>query len=152
MKHGTCIHFNGVQNDQCKRGISYEVNWPNGPKPCILFIHKSERGGTYLKPGEKPAETKPFGRASEAKPCPFRKEPTSEEVQADREESERCLQRTMAAIKVAGAWRVKPKPAADRHEVVECPVCNGRLHLGQSAYNGHVHGKCETEGCVSWME
>ncbi len=49
-------------------------------------------------------------------------------------------------------WRVKPKPAADRRGVVECPCCKSRLHLSQSSYNGHVHGKCETEGCVSWME
>lgn len=152
MKHGTCMHFNGVQNDMCKRGVSYEVNWPAGPKPCIQLLHKSARGGTYLKPGEEPAETKPFPGADKAKPCPLYQEPTSEEVQADREDSERSLARTFAAIKVAGAWRVKPKPVTDRYEVVECPVCKGRLHLSQSSYNGHVHGKCETEACVSWME
>lgn len=152
MNHGTCIHFNGVQNDMCKRSISYAVNWPNGPKPCIKFLHKSSRGGTYLKPGELPAETRPFPGVEKAKPCPFFQEPTSEEVQADREELEAAWARTIAAIKVAGDWRVRPKPAADRNEVVECPVCKGRLNLSQSAYNGHVHGKCETEGCVSWME
>lgn len=37
-------------------------------------------------------------------------------------------------------------------EVVECPACKGRLHLSIAAYNGHVHGKCETDGCVAWME
>ncbi len=62
------------------------------------------------------------------------------------------MQNILAAIKVAGAWKVKPKPANDRHEVVECPICKGRLHLSQSAYNGHCHGKCETDNCVSWME
>jgi len=152
MRDGTCKHFNGVQNTMCKRGVSYQVMWPNGPKPCIQLLHKSARGGTYLKPGEAPAETKPFPGTDKAKPCPLYQEPTRDEVRADREESDRWLQRSMEAIKVAGAWRVKPKPATDRHEVVECPVCKGRLHLGQSAYNGHVHGKCETEGCVSWME
>ncbi len=152
MNHGKCIHFNGVQNDLCKRGVSYEVMWPKGPKPCIQMLHKSSRGGTYLKPGEAPAESKPYPGADKAKPCPFYQEPTSEEVQADREERERHLQLTMTAIKVANEWRVKPKPAAGRQEAVECPVCKGRLHLSQSAYNGHVHGKCETEGCVSWME
>lgn len=62
------------------------------------------------------------------------------------------LEKTMMAMKVASAWRVHPKPTENRIELVECPVCNGRLHLSQSAYNGHVHGKCETQGCVSWME
>lgn len=152
MRHGTCIHFNGVMNDRCKRGVSYEVMWPSGPKPCIQFMHKSARGGTYLKPGEEPAETKPFPGADKAKPCPLYQEPTSEAVQADMEAFEAARARTFAAIKVADTWRVKPKPAEDRFEVVECPVCNGRLHLRQSAYNGHVHGNCETDGCVSWME
>lgn len=53
---------------------------------------------------------------------------------------------------VVSKWRVKPKPASDRREVIECPKCKGQLHLSQSSYNGHVHGRCETEGCVAWME
>lgn len=152
MDHGKCIHFNGVQNDLCKRGVSYEVNWPAGPKPCIKFIHKSARGGTLLKPGEQPSETKPFGNAHLAKPCPFYEEPTNEQVQEDRKQVEKAMERTIAAIKLAGEWRVKPKPAVDRYEVVECPVCKGRLHLSQSSYNGHVAGVCQTKGCVKWME
>lgn len=148
--HGTCIHFNGVQNKLCTRGVAYS-NW-DGPMPCIQFMEKSARGGTYLRPGEQPAERKPLPGADKAKPCPFREDPTDEQVQADRAEADAAFKRTIAAIAVAGRWRVKPKPASDRHEVVECPVCKGRLHLSQSAYNGHVHGKCETEGCVSWME
>ena len=152
MNHGTCIHFNGIQNTACARGVAYDVNWPNGPKPCIQWIGKSARGGTYLEPGEEPAERKPWPGADEAKACPFRQEPTSAEVQEDRIKTEAYMKKAMTAIKVASAWRVKPKPAADRAEVVTCPVCDGRLHLSQSSYNGHVHGKCETDDCVSWME
>lgn len=152
MRHGRCIHFNGIPNERCERGVSYKVNWPDGPKPCIKLIHKSERGGTYLKPGEVPAETKPFPGADTAKPCPFYKEPTDEQVQEHRKELDAAFKQTVVALKVASDWRVKPKPKTDRHEVVECPVCKGKLHLHQSAYNGHVHGRCETEGCVSWME
>lgn len=113
MKHGTCIHFNGTLNDACKRGVNYEVNWPKSPKPCIQFIEKSVRGGTVLKPGEEPAERKPFPGADTAKPCPFWEAPTDEQVQADREALDRSMQATLAAMKLAGTWRVKPKPAAD---------------------------------------
>lgn len=56
------------------------------------------------------------------------------------------------ALRVADEWKVKPKPVQDRHEIVECPICKGRLHLSQSSFNGHCHGHCETDGCVSWME
>lgn len=58
----------------------------------------------------------------------------------------------MLAIKKAYEWKVTPKPAADRNEVIECPLCKGNLHMYQSAYNGHVHGQCETKGCLCWME
>lgn len=150
MSPGSCIHFNGVQNNLCKRGVAYS-NWA-GPKPCIRFIEKSANGSTSLRPGEVAAERKPFPGADKAKPCPFYQEPTDEQVQADRAETEAWLERTKVALKVAAEWRVRPKPAQDRHEVKECPICKGRLHLSQSAYNGHVHGKCETQDCVSWME
>jgi hypothetical protein len=37
--------------------------------------------------------------------------------------------------------------------VMDCPVCGtGKLHYSRAGYNGHVHARCETDGCVSWME
>lgn len=67
-----------------------------------------------------------------------------------------CIHEMLTRMDVVGPvvskWRVKPKPAISRAEVIECPACKGRLHLSQSSYNGHVHGRCETESCVSWME
>ena len=66
---------------------------------------------------------------------------------ADFQESDRKFALVMPVVAV---WRKKaPRGKA---EVIDCPACNGRLHLNQSSYNGHVHGQCETEGCVSWME
>lgn len=51
---------------------------------------------------------------------------------------------------VVAEWR-KRKPIG-KAEVIKCPACGGLLHLAQASTNGHVHGSCETEGCVSWME
>lgn len=65
---------------------------------------------------------------------------------------EATMKRMAIVIPAVNKWRVQPKPSANRQEVIECPACKGRLHLSQSAYNGHVHCKCETEHCVSWME
>lgn len=36
--------------------------------------------------------------------------------------------------------------------VADCPCCSGKLHWGIAACNGHSHGRCETEDCLSWME
>lgn len=36
---------------------------------------------------------------------------------------------------------------------IPCPACQtGRLYYRVASVNGHMHAKCDTEGCVSWME
>ena len=42
-----------------------------------------------------------------------------------------------------------PRSAAGE---IECPNCKGRLRFSRSGYNGHVHARCSTADCVSWME
>jgi len=161
MNKGTCIHFTGLREREscCKAGINYseafDINKPGilFRLPCIQYQTVAADGkSTYIKSGE-PSMRKEIDRRGEAmSPCTHFREPTSEEVEADRRESDAFMNRTIVALKVASKWRVKPNPAEDRRDVVECPICKGKLHLSQSAYNGHVHGKCETDGCVSWME
>jgi hypothetical protein len=37
--------------------------------------------------------------------------------------------------------------------IIGCPICKtGKLRYSRAAYNGHVHARCSTDGCVSWME
>ena len=63
------------------------------------------------------------------------------------------MDRMRLVFTVVKPWRTwTKKNRVAKEEVIECPACKGRLHLSQAAYNGHVWGKCETEGCVSWME
>lgn len=34
-----------------------------------------------------------------------------------------------------------------------CPAgCGGQLRYSVASVNGHMHARCSTEGCVSWME
>lgn len=34
-----------------------------------------------------------------------------------------------------------------------CPVCEtGTLEYSISSHNGHIHGRCTTDGCARWME
>ena len=148
MKEGSCRHFNGAQNKLCARGVAYKQFEPG--IPCIKFVSFSVCGGTYLRAGEEPIERRPW--KYEGKPCPLYEEASAEEIQRERAERDAFFEKTKLALATAATWRVLPKPSTDRHEVVECPVCKGALHLSQSSYNGHVHGKCETAGCVSWME
>ncbi len=35
---------------------------------------------------------------------------------------------------------------------IECPTCKGRLVWARDSHNGHLHGQCETDGCLRWMQ
>jgi hypothetical protein len=50
--------------------------------------------------------------------------------------------------------QVKPMRKRGRSSVgtIECPKCQGVLDYGISGYNGHTRGKCQTEGCITWIE
>ena len=141
MRKGTCIHFKGLclgGNTICGAGVDYRKAF-DGKKPGVFLrmpcVEMVDRKGETVMP------------------CPINawQEPTDEQIREHEAEWEQAMGKTKAALKVAAEWRVKPKPAKDRQGTVECPVCKGVLHLSQSS-NGHVWGKCETDGCVSWME
>lgn len=82
--------------------------------------------------------------------CPKWQRRSIEHAEARADSIERTMNRMAIVDPVVNAWR--DKPPRGKAEVIECPACKGRLHLSQSAYNGHVHAKCETPGCVAWME
>ena len=160
---GTCIHYTGIgmatRDDCCRAGVNYHDAFDFSSigvmlrLPCIQYRTLPAHGrGTYIEPGEPTIRQEIDRRGFSMIPCDKFHEPTPEEVDQDRAETDASLKRTLMAIRVASQWRVKPKPEQDRQEVVECPLCKGKLHLFQSSYNGHVSGKCETDGCVSWME
>jgi hypothetical protein len=82
--------------------------------------------------------------------CPKWERRSLEHAEARADAIEEGMRRMTLVGPVVAAWR-KKEPRG-KQEVIECPACKGRLHLGQSSYNGHVRGQCETKGCVSWME
>lgn len=167
MNRGTCIHFNGLRiigaeyrSHCCEAGINYFSVF-DGSKvgmmlrmPCVDHREKSADGmpGTHFKPGQETVLIPVDRRGETVIPCPNRVEPTDEQIKQYREESERHWLKTVAALKVATAWKVRPKPDNDREEIVDCPICKGKLHLRQSSYNGHASAKCETADCVEFME
>lgn len=102
--------------------------------------------------GSKPCFLAPDGESyPNALPCEHLRRPTPEEIDAYerwRIEQRRRLYLVMRGIE---SWR-------DAHEgktvseIVACPVCGGRLHLNIAGGNASVEGRCETEGCVAWIE
>jgi hypothetical protein len=136
---GWCIHYRGITGPRgervtsCEVGIDYEA-WRgvgHDKQPCFL----DDQG-----------QSKP-----NAMSCPHLRRPTPEEIAAHKRWlDERWAKLGTVMVGIAD-WRAAHK-GKSASEVVECPACKGRLHLSIAAYNGHVHGRCESEGCVSWME
>lgn len=85
--------------------------------------------------------------------CPKWERRSMEHSEKWADEIEAAISRYTVVMPVVAKWRTwSDRNRVSKQEVIECPKCKGRLHLSQAAYNGHVHGHCETEGCVSWME
>jgi hypothetical protein len=137
---GWCIHYRHnrnpktVHDNTCEAGVEYDLFKDQGKFPtwpCFL----DEKGQS--KPG--------------ALTCTLLRRPTTEEIAAHEKWSAERLGLLGKVMVGISSWRLAHK-GKSAQEVVECPGCGGRLHLSISGYNGHVHGHCETAGCVSWME
>lgn len=138
---GWCIHYTAaprfVDQDQtwkCNAGVDMEATWHGvkfDQRPCFL---------------DKEGKPKPGCR-----PCEHLRCPTPDEIAADEAWTAARIAKLTSVMVGISDWR-KRHQGKSHAEVVECPACKGRLHLSIAAYNGHVHGKCETADCVSWME
>jgi hypothetical protein len=135
---GRCVHFTGIQNATCKEGINYRelvggenIGWA-ARIPCLLID------------ADKCAVV-----------CGSRKLPSREEAEAEFKHDNEQMSRHMLAISAAHK-HAKEMGFGKRHggqTSMPCPLeCGGRLHYSVAGYNGHMHAKCETPNCVSWME
>lgn len=135
-----CIHYLGISDgkggfrDACEAGVKYERWRGQGfdKQPC--FLHK--KTGESL-PG--------------ALTCEHLRRPTKEEIAAHEGWAKARTDRMGIVMRGIRPWRDAHK-GKSAQEVVKCPACDGRLHLSIAAYNGHIHGRCETDDCVRWME
>lgn len=137
---GWCIHYQSPfvapgkpERETCEAGVPYDsFAQPRfKTQPCFL----TDKG-----------ESKP-----EALPCAKLRRPTTEEIALHEEWHEQRMNVMRTVMTGIRPWRDAHK-GRSAQEVVECPACKGRLHLSISSYNGHVHGRCETQHCASWME
>lgn len=123
-----CVHFTGVQNDTCKAGIKYAQFRPmKQGLPCIKFRDESP----------------PL--------CDRRESPTPEAVQKEINDWEALDKRFQTTLPIIERLKREHKGQSWRG-VEPCPICGKNLHLSIAGYNGHVHGRCETDGCLNWME
>jgi len=127
-----CRHRTSLMETCCKAGVNFEqlAGGRTGMMlrlPCFYVA-----GGTPVK-------------------CEKFEPQTVEEIEADDREMDESMARFMTVMPLVSEIKKEYK-GKSWSGTRECPVCKGTLHLSHAAYNGHVHGKCETDGCVSWME
>lgn len=133
-----CKHYRGLSNgDTCAAGVKYagvQKAGDDGRKslPCIPDWNYT--GVTCEK-------------------CEFR---TPEEVAAMEAEQAKRFDDLMNARKaivehLGGKWKKGTPGASGR---ILCPVCGmpDALAFSRAGYNGHIHARCATPKCVSWME
>jgi hypothetical protein len=146
MRADTCRHYNGAINPRsngvCDAGVNYRdlvggdiAGWVTRLPCCAM----GARGGEKVV-------------------CAKHSLPTAEEVAESKRRSDESIRKFMVAYsgkvrewREANKWdRKNPKAASGE---VPCEVCGtGKILLSMAAYNGHVWGKCTTDGCVSWVE
>lgn len=146
MRKGTCKHFNSeYHNECCAAGVRYEdvTTEPNRleGKGLRLPCHQ-------ICTFKAPSQIAEFEKRGQ---CPKYEEPTAQEIAKDRAELDAVIARMEKTCVVIGKVK-KLHKGKDWKGVEVCPVCGGNLHMTHAALNGHVWGKCETEGCVAWME
>jgi len=134
----TCQYFTGIQNKLCKAGVEIRT-LVGGPDfgwatrlPCMLSH------------GERCEVT-----------CDKRHFPTREEAEQQETEWKARLERTGRAIRGAHAHAKAAglgKGSGGKGNL-PCPTeCGGTLYYSVASVNGHMHAKCSTRDCVSWME
>lgn len=126
----TCRHFTGCQNGTCEAGVNYrdlvggeDFGWM-ARTPCIP---------------DSPLNKEPMAK------CDFYQVLTPEEIAARDAETEAHTKAMIAALQAIR------KDGKDRGEV-PCPKCGtGSIAYTKAKYNGHIWGRCSTEGCLTWM-
>ena len=136
MARRFCKHYEGMfENDRCKAGV--------------VFAELEHHGTKEFR------DSCPCFSSNGTGNCEFKTYPTAEEMaEEDRKNVElfkNITKARAAIIEECGDDWVKGRSSAGR---IDCPVCGGseELQYSRSGYNGHIRARCETDGCVAWME
>ena len=129
----SCRHFNGIQHKCCDAGVEYKQCSAEETMPCIPILIN----------GRKTWACELFEIMSQAE---AEKEADERIVLVERNTKARHAAKDDAKAKGYGKGH-------GGYGSITCPACGtGTLRYSVASYNGHMHGKCSTQGCVAWME
>lgn len=137
MMKGYCVHFSGTIRDTCDKGYNY-----------LQVAREQTQEGIDI------SERMPCAARNEVS-CPDYLEPTQEDIDRDELEILNLLDRFSATRKAIVQYiEKKDKKAVDFTANIPCLYCNaGTIQFSYAGnYNGHIHARCNTPGCVQWTE
>lgn len=145
MQKGLCKHYSGsFHNKTCGAGVCYDDVTPFPKKTGCALRRPCRQIPIFTEPHQL-AEFEKRGK------CDKYEEPTQDDLDKYEAGIQTMMRNFEASLPLIGRVK-KTHKGQDWQGVEECPICKGKLHMTHAAYNGHVHGKCETENCLSWME
>lgn len=136
MSSTFCNHYRAMSShDTCGAGVPYLKfsGMPYDKRPCFRKRGEETRCG-----------------------CELVQFPTAEEIAAEDKEIAEQFAKMICARQaivnhLGGPWK---RGTDGSIGVIACPVCEQpeSLQFSRAGYNGHIHARCKTDGCVSWME
>ena len=81
--------------------------------------------------------------------CQQREYYTAAEIEEHERDVHDSFDRSEKAVK---AIRDFAKGRKGINGEIECPNCKGKLKFSIASYNGHIHARCSTDDCVSFMQ
>lgn len=145
MQKGLCKHSNGsFHNKTCLAGVCYRDVTPDPDAPGSALRLPCRTIPVFTTPSQ-------LDEFNKRGTCDKYEEPTQDDLDKYEQGIQTMMRNFEASLPLIGRVKKEHK-GRDWQGVEECPVCKGKLFMTHAAYNGHVHGKCETADCLSWME
>ncbi len=151
MKKGTCKHFTDEHLfTHCQAGIRYrEVMSRLQPRagaatkePCVQAnVGEYAAALTTLSAA-------PYGKSA---CCDKYEEPTATDIAAHQKKRQADLVEVRKIVPLLG--RIKSEyQGKDWAGIQACPICHQQLFVQHFGVDDRTWGKCETTGCVAWLE
>lgn len=134
-----CVHYRATNHKTCEAGVNYgQLGGELGTAgmlnrfPCFAS-HDPATAGAVI--------------------CSKRRMPTAEEIALRNTWQKERTEKLVAVMATTLPYREQARKTRGLAAIIDCAACGGKLTLSIAiASNGHCHGKCSTEGCMSWME
>ena len=147
MDKHTCIHSRArVCGDKCAMGIKYSSVTIRPDEPGAAL-----REACRMPEGWSSPRMRELAKAEERGTCEHFRLPTNEELKEHEKEMSLLFTRLILASNLVAEKKAEIGKGKSWAGVMTCPNCGKGMSVS-IAPNGHAMVKCETSGCVNYIE